>query len=151
MKTLFAGVCALAVLAACSPKTEPVATATGAATPTHEEVVARGKYLVEAIGGCNDCHTPMGPQGPDMTKMLAGAEIPFKLVDKMVGAVPWAPVSPAIAGVPAGYTEASLAKLLMDGTPGDGSPARAPMPMYRMNEADATAVAAYLASLPKPE
>ncbi|MFO1350251.1 MAG: diheme cytochrome c-553 [Gammaproteobacteria bacterium] len=35
----------------------------------------RGQYLV-AIGGCNDCHTPlkMGPHGPepDMTRMLSG-------------------------------------------------------------------------------
>jgi hypothetical protein len=35
-----------------------------------------GKYLVEAIGGCNDCHTPykMGDNGPepDMTRMLSG-------------------------------------------------------------------------------
>jgi mono/diheme cytochrome c family protein len=38
--------------------------------------VARGKYLVEAVGGCNDCHTPykMGDNGPepDMTRMLSG-------------------------------------------------------------------------------
>jgi mono/diheme cytochrome c family protein len=42
---------------------------------THEEMVARGKYLVN-YGGCNDCHTPkiytdMGPV-PDTTKLLAG-------------------------------------------------------------------------------
>lgn len=44
-------------------------------TLTHEEMVARGKYLVN-FGGCNDCHTPkiytdMGPV-PDTTKLLAG-------------------------------------------------------------------------------
>jgi mono/diheme cytochrome c family protein len=36
----------------------------------------RGKYVVEAIGGCNDCHTPykMGENGPepDMSRMLSG-------------------------------------------------------------------------------
>jgi hypothetical protein len=41
-----------------------------------EVSAARGKYLVEAIGGCNDCHTPykMGENGPepDMTRMLSG-------------------------------------------------------------------------------
>jgi len=42
---------------------------------THEEMVARGAYLVD-FGGCNDCHTPkiytdMGPV-PDTTKLLAG-------------------------------------------------------------------------------
>jgi len=44
-------------------------------TLTHEEMVARGKYLV-TFGGCSDCHTPkiytdMGPV-PDTTKLLAG-------------------------------------------------------------------------------
>ncbi len=38
--------------------------------------VARGKYLVNTIGGCNDCHTPMkmGPHGPepDMARYLSG-------------------------------------------------------------------------------
>jgi len=42
---------------------------------THEEMVARGAYLVN-FGGCNDCHTPkiytdMGPV-PDTTKLLVG-------------------------------------------------------------------------------
>ncbi len=43
--------------------------------PTHDEMVARGKYLV--IGGsCADCHSPkiftaMGPE-PDTTKSLSG-------------------------------------------------------------------------------
>jgi len=42
---------------------------------SHEEMVARGKYLVD-FGGCNDCHTAkiytdMGPI-PDTTKLLAG-------------------------------------------------------------------------------
>ena len=41
----------------------------------HEEMVARGKYLVN-FGGCNDCHTPKiyTENGPvfDTTKLLAG-------------------------------------------------------------------------------
>jgi len=42
---------------------------------THQEMVARGMYLVN-FGGCNDCHTPkiytdMVPV-PDTTKLLAG-------------------------------------------------------------------------------
>ena len=49
----------------CSPKKEM----------TQEELVARGKYLVQ-FGGCNDCHSPkvmtqMGPV-PDTTKLLSG-------------------------------------------------------------------------------
>ena len=41
----------------------------------HDERVARGNYLVSAIG-CSDCHTPkkMGPTGPepDPARLLAG-------------------------------------------------------------------------------
>ncbi len=42
---------------------------------THEEMVAKGKYLVN-LGGCNDCHSPkvmteMGPV-PDTTRLLSG-------------------------------------------------------------------------------
>ena len=43
--------------------------------PTSTERVARGSYLVNAVG-CADCHTPlkMGPKGPerDMTRFLSG-------------------------------------------------------------------------------
>jgi mono/diheme cytochrome c family protein len=50
--------------------------AAGAATSeplTHtEELVARGDYLVNAVMTCNACHTPFGPNGPDMSKRLSG-------------------------------------------------------------------------------
>src|SRR5688500_4779545 len=41
-------------------------------TPTQEDLVARGKYLVNAIG-CEDCHSPkvMGPQGPKFDEARA--------------------------------------------------------------------------------
>jgi mono/diheme cytochrome c family protein len=47
----------------------------GKPAPTKAERVARGSYLVNAVG-CADCHTPlkMGPKGPerDMTRFLSG-------------------------------------------------------------------------------
>lgn len=50
-------------------------TAAAAVDPTADRV-ARGKYLVNSVGGCNDCHTPMkmGPHGPepDMARYLSG-------------------------------------------------------------------------------
>jgi mono/diheme cytochrome c family protein len=44
-------------------------------TMTKEELIAKGKYLVN-LGGCNDCHSPkvmtnMGPV-PDTTRLLSG-------------------------------------------------------------------------------
>ena len=39
--------------------------------------VARGEYLVTGPAGCGNCHTPLGPQGPDFSKALGG-----RLVDE---------------------------------------------------------------------
>jgi mono/diheme cytochrome c family protein len=33
---------------------------------------ARGEYLVKHVDACGDCHTPQGPNGPDLTHYLAG-------------------------------------------------------------------------------
>ena len=37
-----------------------------------ETPVERGEYLVRGPMSCGNCHTPQGPNGPDMTKELAG-------------------------------------------------------------------------------
>ncbi|HSZ84104.1 MAG TPA: hypothetical protein VLA14_17590 [Polyangia bacterium] len=54
----------------------PLDTATfdvGGDTAAYTPQQARGAYLVNAVIGCPDCHTPMLPTGvPDMTKFLAG-------------------------------------------------------------------------------
>lgn len=34
--------------------------------------VERGGYLVNTIMTCQNCHTPMGPNGPDFSKALSG-------------------------------------------------------------------------------
>jgi mono/diheme cytochrome c family protein len=72
----------LSLAAACGHGPTPDAHAKGfdnspsAAVDPAAEKVARGKYLVNSVGGCNDCHTPMkmGPKGPepDMERYLSG-------------------------------------------------------------------------------
>lgn len=134
---------------ACAPEaaqTPVVAEVAQPAAPTREDMIAHGKYLVEAIGGCNDCHTPMTPTGPDMAQMLRGADLAFQPINPQ----PWAPRAPALAGLPESlmYDEAQVALLLETGEAADGSPPLPPMPHYRMTKTDAAAVAAYLSSLP---
>jgi cytochrome c553 len=126
-------------LAACAPSTP--------APLTGEALVERGEYLVTGVGGCNDCHTPMTPSGPDMSHALQGATLIFAPTIEM----PWAPVAPPIAGIPAHYTEDQFAALLQTGARADGSRPLPPMPQFRMNEDDARAVTAYIATLPRAE
>lgn len=132
---------ALGALAACAPQTE------APAAPTREALIARGDYLVHALAVCNDCHTPMTPQGPDMTRQLVGADLSFAPINPQ----PWAPHAPALAGLPEGYTEAQLATFLQTGERPTGIPTAPPMPPYRMNADDAAAISAYIASMPRPD
>ena len=108
-------------------------------------LVTRGDYLVNSVGGCNDCHTPMTPQGPDMSHALQGAT----LIVAPTIEIPWAPVAPAIAGGPAGYTNEQFVAFLQTGARPNGSHPRPPMPAFRFNEEDARAVAAYIETLPR--
>jgi mono/diheme cytochrome c family protein len=128
-RQVFAGVFALMAATAVQAQTDPA---------------ARGKYLVEAIGGCNDCHSPMDQTGKVIPgRALTGAPLMFAPTVPM----PWVPVAPPIAGGPAGYTAAQLASFLQTGVKPDGSMTKPPMPAFRLNAEDARAVTAYLMSL----
>ncbi|MGE3930849.1 MAG: cytochrome c, partial [Hyphomonadaceae bacterium] len=132
--------CAAAMVSACVEPTAPPAPAelTGAA------LVERGEYLVNNIGGCNDCHTPMTPQGPDMARALQGGTLIFGPLIEM----PWAPTAPALAGGPVGYTDEQFAQFLQTGARPDGSRPLPPMPPFRLNEEDARAMVAYIRTVP---
>lgn len=40
-----------------------------------ESQLDRGRYLVETLAGCGNCHTPRGPTGPLKDKKFAGGEV----------------------------------------------------------------------------
>ncbi len=116
-----------------------------AAQPGKE--IARGKYLVEQVAMCVDCHSPRNERGEFIKeKWLQGSTLDFQPIHPMPV---WAGVAPIIAGL-GGWKEADLIKLLQTGLGPDGNPLRPPMPPYKMNAADARAVVAYLKSL-KPK
>jgi mono/diheme cytochrome c family protein len=109
--------------------------------------VARGKYLVHQVGMCADCHSPRDQKGEFIReRWLQGSELDFKATVPMPK---WAAVSPPIAGLP-GWSEANAVTFLMTGKDPNGEMADPPMPQYRMSRDDATAVVAYLKSLPPP-
>jgi len=120
---------------------------TGAAvsgTSKRQAQIARGEYLVKAIGQCADCHTPFNALGGFvMDKWLQGKKLEF---GPLIAVPIWADTSPNIAGLPGWDTEKAV-QFFMTGLAPNGQPARPPMPTYKMNRADAEAVVAYLQSL----
>jgi len=108
-------------------------------------LVGRGKYIVEDVALCVECHTPRDENGILQPKeYLKGAPIPVKSTP--YPQMKWALKAPAIAGLP-GYTEEQGIRLLMEGVTRDGRRPDPPMPQYRLNRADAEGVVAYLKSL----
>jgi mono/diheme cytochrome c family protein len=136
-----------AAMAAVAVGAVSVATlAAAAGKPEASRVVARGRYLVEQVGMCTDCHSPRNQKGELIReRWLQGAPLEFK---NTVPMPKWADAAPPLAGLP-GWTEAQVVTLLTTGKDQKGEPPDPPMPAYRMSKEDATAVAAYLASLGK--
>ncbi|MGA7382990.1 MAG: cytochrome c [Terriglobales bacterium] len=136
-------------LAACSVALVAISTVVATslsspASPAQSAKLARGKYIVEGVGMCADCHTPRDEKGePIPGKTLQGAVLGLKPIVPMPV---WADKSPNIAGLP-GWTDEQAVKFLMTGAAYNGLPGRPPMPQYRMNRQDAEAVVAYLRSL----
>ena len=105
----------------------------------------RGKYLVEHVAMCIQCHTPRTAQGElDRTRLFQGAPIPLPTPFPRQ---PWAFEAPKIAGLP-GWTVDDAVRLLQTGIGARGYTPRPPMPPFRMTPEDAAAVVAYLKSLP---
>ena len=57
--------CAIGLIGACS------------LAKAADDQVERGKYLVEEVAKCGDCHTPFQNGQPDRSKWLKGATLPF--------------------------------------------------------------------------
>lgn len=106
--------------------------------------VARGKYLVEQVGLCGDCHTPRNDRGePIKEQWLKGATLDFKPIAPLPV---WVEKAPAIAGLP-GWEKDAAIRFLITGVGKNELPSRPPMPQYRFNVQDAQAIVAYLRSL----
>jgi mono/diheme cytochrome c family protein len=115
------------------------------APATESPLLKRGQYLVNNIGLCADCHSPRNEKGEYIREQwLMGSVLPMTPTVPM----PWAPAAPPIAGLPT-MTQQQAVQFLMTGKRPDGSMPRPPMPEFRLNEEDATAVATYLKSLAK--
>lgn len=136
MRFVMLGVLGCALLAA--------ATSRATETPSDANAIERGRYLVESVAMCAQCHTPRDRDGRliDERRLMGEAVLvanPFQTND-------WAKWAPRISGMP-GYSDKEGVRLLTQGIARNGEPPLLPMPPFRMNDADAHAVVAYLKSL----
>ena len=107
--------------------------------------VARGKYLVEEVAKCPECHTPRDAQGNlDRQVWLQGAPIWITPVRPIQN---WADTVPPLAGLPS-LTDAQASNVLERGMGPEGEALRPPMHTYHMAHDDAQAIIAYLRTLP---
>ena len=104
-----------------------------------------GRYLVEQVAMCGECHSTRAMDGTiaQGTRFKGGPMV----VRPTWAASDWPNYFPRIAGLP-GYTDEQALRLLTQGAiRRDGTQLRAPMPRFRMSQQDAADVIAFLRSL----
>ena len=113
-----------------------------------KKLLERGKYLMDSIVACGNCHVQRGEKGrPLPEKGLSGGmvfdEEPFKAYAPNITPDPETGIGK--------WTDAQLAKAIREGIRPDGSVIGPPMPMmfYRgLADADLRAIVAYLRAQP---
>jgi mono/diheme cytochrome c family protein len=142
MKTKYGWVAAiifLGVIAAFAQTARQNSTAQG-----REGDVVRGKYLVEEVAKCAECHTPRDAQGQlDPSRWLQGAPTWIAPVRPTPN---WAYQAPPLAGLLA-YSDAAVQEILEKGKGPNGADLRPPMHIYHLSRDDTRAIVAYLRSL----
>jgi len=106
--------------------------------------IERGRYLVEEVAKCAECHTPRNAQGDlERDEWLQGAPTWITPVRPIRN---WSENAPPLAGFPS-YTDEQGERILEQGTGPEGEILRPPMHTYHMTPQDAKAIIAYLRSL----
>jgi mono/diheme cytochrome c family protein len=106
--------------------------------------VEHGRYIVEGIAHCVECHSPRDEQGNIIaSERFHGGPVPVQ----PPWGNDWALRAPRNAGLP-GYDDAQAMRLLTQGSIGrDGRQLRPPMPRFHMNPQDAADVIAFMRTL----
>jgi mono/diheme cytochrome c family protein len=116
-------------------------------------LAARGKYLVEHVSVCIDCHTPRTEQGaPDLDNYLAGADcfIDIDPDSAEVGCLSTPNLTNHATGLK-NRTDEEIKDMFLNGLRPDGSALHPVMPYYsfgNMTDQDANAIVAYLRTVP---
>ena len=119
-----------------------------AAKAGDDALLERGKYLMNGIVACGNCHTPRGPDGRWVEGMeLAGG---FVLKEQMFTAVMPNITPDAETGI-GGWSDEELIRAIREGIRPDGTVIGPPMPigLYRgLSDNDVKAIVAYMRSVP---
>ncbi|MFO0679414.1 MAG: hypothetical protein U0169_23005 [Polyangiaceae bacterium] len=115
--------------------------------------VDRGRYLVQNLLVCADCHTPMNNMGmPDVTKLMAGGmDFPIPSADGGLDHVYAGNLTSDMTTGIGAWTVAELKTAMTQGLDRQGNALHPIMPYHElgnMTDADATAIAMYLKSIP---
>lgn len=122
--------------------------AKGLPAPAPDDEVAYGGYIVNALAHCFECHTPMGPEGPDMSKMGAGG-FEIELAPGMT--VRTANITPDPETGIGTWSDDDIKKAITQAVTPDGQKLSPPMPypfFKNMTDEDLDAVVAYLRTVP---
>lgn len=126
------------------PSYGPPVTSVAEVTPA--DGPAYGFYLAGPLGHCIECHSPMGPRGPDWENQTGAGGLAFP--------GPWgishgANITPTNLG---DWSDAEIRTAITQGLRPDGSRLLPPMPVgyyAKIAEADLDAIVGYLRSLPE--
>jgi hypothetical protein len=124
----------------------------------NKQLVGWGSYLVNAVGGCNDCHTspPYAPGG----NPFQGEREQINVEKYLAGGTPFGPgivsrnLTPDANGHPAGLTRQQFINAIRTGHDYESSDPNdllqvMPWPVYRnMTDTDLKAIYEYLRSIP---
>jgi cytochrome c553 len=143
-----------AALSACAPK------AKAPAGPTPAEVQAakedRGRYIMNTLGACTFCHTPLNPDGSrDQTRLFSGVDCLFDVapMDPNTGCISSKNLTNHETGL-ANATDQQIMDAFRNGMGTNGKPLAPIMPywiFHNIDDDDAEAMVAFLRTLPGVE
>ena len=133
---------ASAVAASCVVLSASLAGSTPSAAPVGN--VEHGKYLVENVAMCAQCHSPRDSKGEIIEdQRFMGAPIPFS----PPWPNDWAIRAPRNRSLPGYSVEEGIRLLTQGAIARDGHQLKEPMPRFHMTPQDAADVVAYMKSL----
>jgi mono/diheme cytochrome c family protein len=131
-----------------APAAAPAAAAAVEPVLDGPDKLTHGRYLVETVAGCGNCHTPHLPDGSlDPSKKFAGA---FVIKEPVFEAYA-RNITPDMETGIGSWSEDDIVKAIRDGQRPDGKYLGPPMSFgwYRgMSDTDAHAIAAYIKTVP---